>query len=212
MKIINLIIFFIFSLLDTKLIYTRPFMLMLYPSVSINNGRKIENEFENAIALDWALALKHALINQFPFIQVEISHKSGEKIDQIESINNINKQNPDLTISFNLYQTNGVPQVYLYYMLSQVRAKSLKNLDFVPYNQAYIDSLEKTKDFSEKIFNSLKENRSDNYELKKLLGLPYKPLIGLQSPALGIELGTNSTKGWEITINSLILAIKNIIF
>jgi hypothetical protein len=172
----------------------------------------VHGDFERDIATNWAHALKYQLSSKTGSHEIIILEQAGQELDQITTINTVNKINPDLVISLNLFPTIGVPQLFLYQVASAKNSAltSKKNdaLEFLPYKEAHIRSSLKSKALGEKMIHLLKKNPTDTYDIRDIYAVPYQPLIGLLPPALGIELGVVHPKNWELVMPQLVDAVS----
>ncbi len=187
------------------------FVLMFYLPTDTKGGRVIDGEFEKDILFAWARVLQDQLTQTIPSLQVIILGQTEKEYDQTRLISQANRLNPDLIISLNLFQAQTRPQLFMYHVLFSKEPpiwEKPTRLVFLPYEQAYIKHAHKSTLIGESIYESLKMQRKETYELKNFLGVPYKPLMGLLPPALGIEFGSMNAKSWELTVPSLTEAIR----
>ena len=191
------------------------FVLMFYLPTDTKGGRIIDGEFEKDILSVWARVLQDQLTQTVPSLEVIILGQTEKEYDQTKLISQANRLNPDLIISLNLFQTQTRPQLFMYHVLLSKEPFSSQNsprLLFLPYEQAYMKHAYKSTLVGGNIYASLKMQTKEAYELKSFLGIPYKPLMGLLPPALGIELGSTNAKSWELTVPSLTEALRQAIY
>ena len=177
------------------------FTLMLNPAGDAKNaGRVLESSFERGLTLQFCQELKKIIESSSHKIRVILTRFPGETLEFLQNANFSNRLNTDLYISLHLYQTKSIrPQVYLYYYLKNpfYFSKNNFNLSFFPYDDSYLINIQKTLNWGEIINNYLLE---DKYKLKfdyhNLLGIPFKPLVGVKSPAIAIEIGLKNNN-WQ---------------
>lgn len=202
----NIFILFL-SVSITQAIHS--FVLMFYLPTDAKGGRIINGEFEKDILSEWAAVLQDQLKEKKPEIQVVILGQTEKEYDHIKLISQANRINPDLIISLNAFSAQSRPQLFLYHVLFSTELSSWQKptgLRFISYEQAYMTHAHQSNLFGKHIYGSLKIHTKEPYELRSFLGIPYKPLMGLLPPALGIELGSTNAKSWELTIASLVQA------
>ncbi len=205
---------FLLFLYTLRITAIDPFVLMLYLPTDTKGGRIIDGEFEKDILFSWARVLQDQLTQTIPSLQVIILGQTEKEYDQTKLISQANRLNPHFILSLNLFQTESRPQLFIYHVLLSKEPpvwKKSTSLFFVPYEQAYIKHAHKSTFIGQNIYASLSMQKKEAYELKTFLGIPYKPLMGLLPPALGIELGSTNAKSWELTIPSLTEALSQTI-
>ena len=49
-----------------------------------------------------------------------------------------------------------------------------------------------------------------DYGFKELIGIPFKPLVGIRAPALGIEIGLKNKDDWERFVQPVMQALVSL--
>ncbi len=186
-------------------------ILMISPAGDANHkGRTIDGAFENQITL----ALAHALQNQIeqlaPHIRVIISHGAHETVKPLSDANFANRIEAGLFISLNCYQTDIRPEITLYtFSYGYFAPSRLPDLGFYTYDQAHLLNADTTQKYASNLNASLK-NYTKQFDLVGIHTIPFKPLIGLKVPAIGVEIGIKDKNGWQKLVVALAESIAMI--
>ncbi|MFC1842731.1 N-acetylmuramoyl-L-alanine amidase [Candidatus Dependentiae bacterium] len=173
------------------------FTIMLDPAGDAQNtGRQIEDCLERGVTLQFAEKLKQEIESRFDSIKVVLTRSPGEKVQNLQNANYANRLAVDFYLSVHFYKESAVrPKVYMYtFSYNDDFITRKPDLYFCPYNKAHLIYREDTKRCACEIKKIL-ENKK-NFDFSGLLDLPFKPLIGVKAPALGIEIGLRSKDNW----------------
>jgi N-acetylmuramoyl-L-alanine amidase len=186
--------------LFTCLIYSNdhfPFTIMLNPAGDNQHaGRKLHDQYERGTAFQFAKNLEHELITLDPQIQVVLSHGPSQTLEPLQTANLANHLNVDLFITLHFYDEQALKsQIAIYYFQNQsyFYAPNGPELHFYPYTKAYLTNFNLTKRLAEQLQAKLQAAKyQESFRTQRALGLPFKPLVGIVPPSLGLELGLKS--------------------
>ena len=177
-------------------------------------GRIIDDWFERGITLQCAEQLKEQLEQNYPGVRIILTRKTAEYIQPLQNANFSNRMNVDLYLSLHFYHEHSPkPNIYIYYFSynNDLCTKTI-NLSFYPYEQAYLFNKETTKGWSQTIKDNLSQQEYDPiFNTHGPYSLPFKPLIGIKSPAIGIEASLKKASDWHIYIEPIMASLDPII-
>jgi len=113
------------------------FLLALHPAYESRGGRVIYGDFERDLARQWATALRMALSEKLPTLRIISTDQLAHAGDPIAFINQINRMGVDLLVSFNLFEAQGYPQLFLYRMsyANTISESSLKSYSTILWSK-----------------------------------------------------------------------------
>lgn len=205
-----------FAFFFSPLIYQQyEFTIMLDPAGDAQTpGRTIDNYFERGITLQYAQKLKQVLEQRYRGLRCIITREAGEIAAELQNANYANRLNVDLYMNINFYyESRAKPHLYLYtfsYNDDFVRRRS--DLTFYPYDQIHQFNAEKTRSWSNHIKLSLEsEPCKQLFDCNEILRVPFKPLIGIKSPAIAFEAGMKTKDDWQKFIEPIATSLHSII-
>ena len=157
-----------------------------------NTGRRIEDSFERGITMQCAEQLKQTLEQRLPNISIILTRAPGEIVHPLQNANFANQINVNLYISLHFYQEKETrPTLYIYqFSYNDTFITKSFDLSFTPYDQAHIVNFPKTGGWGKQIKRTLAQDVYQKYfTVHGIYQLPFSPLIGIQAPALGFEMG-----------------------
>lgn len=173
-------------------------------------GRSLSNGFERGATLQFVKALKQSLELQYPQINVILTKSASETIENLQIANFANNLQVDLFLNISFYEeTNIKPNIFVYYYNNQTFLGSNSNLslDFYPYHSAFRFNFDKTQVYANLIQKQLAQTKYTHYfNCRTTLGIPFKPLAGVISPAIGIEIGLKKN-GWEPYLEPITISL-----
>ncbi len=177
------------------------FLIMLAPAGDAKHiGRKIGDSFERGITLQYAEQLKKIVEEQCPSVAVIISRFPGDIISPLQNASFANRLQVDLFISIHFYQTAETkPQLHLYqFSYNDDFITPQSAISFYHYDQAHLFNKKQTNTWATYIKQMCKEDQYQKlFIVKDICKLPFKPLIGVTSPAIGIEIGLKNAPDWQ---------------
>lgn len=194
---------------------TYPMTIMIDPAGNAQHtGRKIDDCFERGITLQCAQHLQRKLEKQYPGLRIVLTRSAGEVIQPLQSANFANRLNVDLYLSIHFYQEKkSKPKLYIYHFSygNDFISRTI-DLSFYPYEQAYIFNKDKTAAWAHQIQQTLtNESFTALCDIKGPYALPFKPLIGIKSPAIAIEIGLKKATDWQNYIEPIMESLEPII-
>jgi len=216
----NICVKFLFVIFFLGLIFCRPseaktFTIMLDPAGDAQNtGRQIDDYLERGITLQFAEKLKPELENKFDNIRVVLTRFPGESIEHLQNANFANRLDVDFYLSIHFYKETEVkPRAYVYtFCRHDDFATRRSALYFYPYDQAHLINREQTKKCANIIKDVfLGDTYKKKFEFCGLCNVPFKPLLAVKAPAVGIEIGLRKKEDWQNYLNVFVDCIENII-
>ncbi len=192
------------------------FTIMLDPAGDAQHtGRLIQDTLERGISLQCVEQLKIALTERFNNVRVVITRLPGETIQILQNASFANRLGTDLYLSFHFYQEQEQPcHIILYHYLENKTDvwHQPKNLTLYPINQAHLASLKRTKKFGLIMLETFEDKQiSKHFKTRGFFGIPFQPLLGIQAPAIAIEVGLAEKNDWKNLIQPIIKALERII-
>jgi len=191
------------------------FTLMLDPAGdSQNTGRLIEDCLERGITLQFVQRLKQELEQKIDNLRVTLSRSPGEKVARLQNANFANRLDVDCYLSIHFYKETEVkPRVYIFtFGYNDDFITKKPDLYFYPYDKAHLINKDITKQWAHNIQDIfLLEENKKRFEFCGLRSLPFKPLIGVKAPAIGIEVGLCAKHDWQNCIDIFFDIISEII-
>ncbi len=177
------------------------FLIMLAPAGDAKHiGRKIGDNFERGITLQYAEQLKKIVEGQCPSIAVIISRFPGDIISPLQNASFANRLQVDLFISIHFYQTTETkPKLHLYqFSYNDDFITPIAGLSFYHYDQAHLFNKKQTNTWATCIKQMCEEDQYQKlFIVQDICKLPFKPLIGVTTPAIGIEIGLKNAPDWQ---------------
>lgn len=210
--------FFLFLLLSFSLSGSdQPFTIMIDPSGDAKHtGRLIQNTLERGVSLQCAEALKKALLNEYKNLRIVFTRVPGETIKPLQNASFANRLDIDLYLSLYFYYEPQTPShLYIYHYIAQPTTDSWHkplNLYFYQADQAHLINLATTKQYASTLVTNLKKTPANYaFKISNVHAIPFKPLLGIQAPAIALEIGIKQTNDWKKLIAPLTDALESII-
>ncbi len=175
-----------------------------------DTGRTIEDTFERTITMELTQALQKAIDILMPNSSVIITRSPGEIIYPLQNATFANRLNIDLFISIHCFHTTDKNSISLFqFSYGDTPTAKKYDLTFLPFDTAYVTSYEKTSTIGQALLKELKiQQKNTSFSLPGLYQFPFTPLIGIQAPALGIEIGITHKNQWQTLVEPIAYAIK----
>lgn len=213
-----LTIFFIAPCIwNTTMFPAQTFTCMINPFGDAGNaGRLIDGCYERGLTLQCAEALKDAFKKNMVPARVILTRFAGERLEPLQSAHFSNRLQSDLYINIQFYQEQDYASMTLYYYAQHPTdlwvQRTTKNLDFIPYDQAYRTTITLTRTwvtFLEKELNRF--THTHNFRMLGTYPCPSKPLMGIQAPALTVEIGLQHKDDWKRFITPITSCLTKLI-
>lgn len=180
-------------------------------------GRDIGGCFERGVTHQCLAELKNNLERSSSYIDVILTRLPGETIEPLQHANFANRMQSNLYISIHFFHKPGKSELSLYHFLYHPSTDYWKRtndtLTFIPYDQAHIMQSAQSRDSAMLMKNILAQSSYNSLlEVRNPIGIPFKPLIGINQPSIGIEISLATKDSWTPLIKPLtesILAIIN---
>lgn len=190
----------------------KPFVILLEASGdTIHPGRNVNDSFESSITFEIARTIKQMVNLQYPVAKVLINRGSTETIAPFQNANFANKLDVDCYISLHCFtETRMKPQVFIYSFNYRDDFIAKDNgLSFYPFDKIYLINQKQTDAWAEQLKHVFEKNISWN--VSGVHALPFKPLIGIKAPAIGIEIGLKNRSELRNYIETIVDGIIGII-
>lgn len=202
----------IFCLKATPLCASKPCILMIDPAGDAQEtGRLIDGVYERSITLACAQALKSEIEEALPMVTVLLTRVSGEVIEPFQNAQFANRCGVDLFLRLQCFHDQAVQchSLYFYHFSWGNELPLLvHDIMFIPYDKAHLVHAVVTKSYAEQLFQSL--NKVSTNICKGIFAIPCKPLRGITSPALCIEMGLTSKDSWRDYVKPIVNALSEI--
>lgn len=185
-------------------------LVMIDPAGHAKNvGRRLVESYERGETFKFAEKLKDALNEKYSIRSV-LTRFPGEEIIDLQNASFANRLQVSFYISLHIYRDTAVkPKVYVYHLVYDpvvdLAKRTLDNLLFIPIHQAHFASIGTTTFYCRR----MKEVLSRSGYQKQLdfygpYGIPFKPLVGVTAPAIGIEVGIDEEEKWQDLIAPIV--------
>jgi N-acetylmuramoyl-L-alanine amidase len=192
------------------------FIIMIDPAGDARTtGRTIGDIFERSITMHAAQELKKMLEEHLakilPGLRIFLTRVPGETVEPLQNAAFANRLRVDLYISLHCYQTEqSNPHCALYHFSYDPVADELPTkvpgLFLYPYQQAHRNFFTISRDIAQAVYQQLQKHKGF-LVIEPIQAFPYKPLIGIRAPALGIEMGLPKKDDWKLIINNITQAL-----
>lgn len=188
-----------------------PFSIMLDPAGDAQHaGRMIDDCFERGLTLQFCQALKKELEKKQQ-LHITLTRIPGDTLEPLQNANFANRLGVHLYVSFhffhepeerstiNLYQ-------YVYNPTTDFWSPTSDALRFVRFDEAHKTHIKITQQYAHQLQKSLSDIIK-HADITPVIGLPFKPLLGITAPAIGIEISLKNRTDWQNYISGVAEAI-----
>ena len=198
------------------------FTLIINPGGDARDpGREIDETFEQIISMQCAEAIKKELEQKVPGVRVMFTRSAGEIAEPLQNASLVNRLNADLYVSLNFFhQKEKANKLFIYRLIynpkTDIWSKKSDELSLMPYTQAYRLSLKTSESISTLFYDECKKETAAEKLPTPLIciapkGIPYKPLVGITAPAIGLEIGIRKKDDWKDIVPILIHAFEALV-
>ncbi len=169
---------YFFSVVPAK----KPFLMVIEAQGNVNSpGRIIDDSFESEITFNAAHFLKNTLENMHPSIKILVQRSDG-----LSNAQAANKIDADLYLCLSACKSTKSTSTGIVLFRFDYRHQFIlkDGISFIPYDQIYLLNQPITISW----INSIGAFLSDHNMLRASYACPYRPLMGVRSPAIGLEL------------------------
>jgi len=211
----KIVVSFIFALTLSIGLHAKTKLIMLDPAGHAKDtGRQLHHGYERAETYKCAEAIKKGL-ERLDDVRVILSRAPGEELVPLQSASFANRFNADLVIRLSFYKEAAEKaKINLYYLqIDGLEDKGKSNTNpFTPINQAHLDNIQTSINYAQKLGNALSDTAYQSLlTCVEPKGLPLKPLIGIVSPAILVEIGLPKDDQWQSLSDALISSLQKII-
>lgn len=181
-----------------------------------DTGRNLQNGFERAATFKFAQEIQSNL-EKYNDCRVILTRVPGEKIVDFQNASFANRLNVDLFFSIHFFKHDSTrPIVYIYQHVADpiedFARRTFPALKFMPVLQAHQVNVFRTKQIGQQIAAVF--SKADNqklFDFGGFFGIPLKPLCGIVSPAILIEIGVNQDDDWFKVLDAVVNGIGDMI-
>jgi N-acetylmuramoyl-L-alanine amidase len=189
----------------------KQFTIMLDPAGDARHGRIIGDSFERAVIFQFATALQDALKKALP-CSVIITRSPGEIVYPLQSANFANRLPIDLYLSLHCYhapQEKHTIALYHFCRDGDSFASKTSDLAMTSLTKAHWQSADITKKYATTLHTFLQSHYAHQFQIMPLAALPFLSLLGLQAPALGIEINCITPDNATLYVEPLVQSIRS---
>lgn len=192
----------------------KPIIIMVDPSWDVKfQSRKIGDTTEFELSYKLCQELKREIENEL--IQVIITKTAENMRNNLSNANWANKIKADLYLNIQVCNSKDrIKRLNIYNTIynNSTDFWDLKQdkITFLPYDAAYKINLNKTKKFANMFYGTAKENKS-KISIYEPIGFPCKPIMGVISPALMLEISIIKELDWQLFIEPIKNSILSIV-
>jgi len=189
------------------------FTIMLDPTGdNAYAGRRIEDSYERTLTLQIAQAAQQQIESLYRNVRVIITRVPGERSEPLQNASFANRLPADFYCSLNLFQAKkSNASLFIYFLqksTDQQVAHKAQTLSFIPYYEAHQKTLPLTQQIAAEVHSALHQDYARYFTIHKPLGIPYAPFIGIQCPALCLEIGISKKDDGATAIAPLVTILE----
>ncbi len=207
-------IYFLFLLVFTRLssfnAIQNQSLVMIDPAGHAKNvGRRLVESYERGETFKFAEKLKDALNEKYGVRSV-LTRFPGEEIIDLQNASFANRLQVTFYCSLHIYRESSVkPKIYIYHLvydpIVDLAKRTIDELLFVPIHQAHFANIGTTVFFGKRMKEILSQSDyQKQFDFYGPYGIPFKPLVGITAPAIGIEVGIDQEDKWQNLVDPLV--------
>lgn len=173
-------------------------------------GRRIGDGFERGLTLQCAEKIKEIIEERAPHIKAVITRMPGDTVYELQNASLANRIYADLFVNLNFYYTQETkPTLFLYqFSYGNDFASCQQGLVLHSYDQAYRINKESTDMLMQAFKKELLQQQYQSlFTVTGVYNLPIKPLIGIITPSIALDVGLKGKDLWQHYAEPLALAI-----
>jgi len=215
---INLLSLHLFLTISTaQAALSQPPLIMIDPAGHAKDpGRRLHQNYERAQTFQCAQALKAALEQQSNS-RVLLTRSPGDEIVPLQNASFANRMDAQLLVRLSFYKEEAEkPKLYLYNLVYDpvidFAQRTRDPLSFIPVHQAHYKNIQTTTNYGQKMHQLLTlGGYQKQFDCMPIKGLPIKGLVGIQAPAILIEIGLTDDTQWNLFIEPISKAIAAVL-
>jgi N-acetylmuramoyl-L-alanine amidase len=174
-------------------------------------GRTLNDSFERGITLQFTQELKRSIESTYQNVRVIITRVPGETLEFLQNANFANRLDVDFYLSIHFYKETDIrSKLFLYHYLNDpFYVQTFSHISFIKYNNSHLININKTVMYANKIKESLENN--NQFDFKYLLGIPFKPLVGIKAPAIAFEVGLKNSSDYKSFVEPVLSSLAPIL-
>jgi hypothetical protein len=190
------------------------FILVLDPSGDAHHtGRAVQDSYERGISLQYAQALKEHLESSYPHLQAHITRRAGSTAEPYVFATLGNNLQAHLYIHLTFYFDREQATITWYTLHYGDEPTHYKpTLTWCPCDKAHHSCYSKSLEYAHTMYHYFENNHNRApFKARGVYSLPYKPLLGIQIPAFGIEIGLKKSTMWKDFVGTIASSLEPII-
>jgi hypothetical protein len=174
-----------------------------------HTGRTIGDNFERAITFQLATALEQKLRSMLPYTVI-IARSPGEAVAPLQNATFANRLAVDLYLRVQAYHDPTEKHSIALYLLTsgEMPSKNLPPLRMTPLCQAHWAASRRSRTYADAMYGALHTQYAHQFQVSAPVSIPLLPLIGMQVPALCIEINCIAFADIPLYVEPLAAAIR----
>lgn len=209
---------FFFLVFFSMVVHARPFKMytiMLDPAGDAQKtGRSIEDSLERAITISFAQKLQEAIESYLPNSSILFTRALGETVRPFQNVNFANRMPVDLYVQINcVHMPQEKDKLYIYhYSLGDTFLTKSYALSMTPFDKAHQFNAAQTQQYAQEI-----AQQTGSHEYQKFFSthgpfqLPFAPLMGIQAPAISLEISITAKDNWQKFVRPVASSIAHVL-
>ncbi|MFH1643806.1 MAG: hypothetical protein ABIA74_01395 [bacterium] len=213
-KKIYILFFYFMSNLSAFNVLEKQPLVMIDPAGHAKNvGRRLIESYERGETFKFAERLKDALSEKYGIRSV-LTRFPGEEIIDLQNASFANRLQVDFYISLHIYRQDNVkPKIYIYYLVYDpvvdLTKRTIDPLKFLPIQQAHFPGIGNTLFSCKKIKECFSQmDNQKKFDFYGPYGIPFKPLVGVTAPAIGLEVGIDQEDKWLNLVEPIVESLS----
>ena len=183
-----------------------------------NPGRQLHKNFARSETYKAAEALKKALEERYHSLKVLLTRAPGDTIVPLQNASFANRSHANLFLHIDFHkQTSDRPTIQPLHFVSDPLLDYIKpsheSINIIPLHQAHRQSIKQSKTWAHMLKQQLTQTiDKKTFEINEVQGIPIKPLFGIATPAIALDIGLKSDDQWNVLIQPLVDAIGQLLY
>ncbi len=194
----------------------KPTFVMINPAGHAKNvGRKLPfGDYERSVTFEFAKRLQDELQKTYN-VRAILTRFIGEEIlDPLQNTSFANRLGVDFYLSLHICgQESGKPRMFMYQLvynpMVDLAYRVIDPFAFIPLSQAHYANIYKTKFLGERMKEILTLPKNQKrFDFYGIYGIPIRPLCGILSPAITIEIGIRDEYQWKSLVEPIVESLS----
>ena len=191
---------------------SKPNIVMINPAGHAKNvGRKLPfGDYERSVTFELAKKLQDELQKEYGVRAILTRFIGEEIIDPLQNTSFANRLGVDFYLSLHICgQEFSKPKMFMYQLVYNPIVdwahRVIDPFSFICLHQAHYANIYKTKEFGNKMKEVLTLPQNQRlFDFKGIYGIPIRPLCGILSPAITIEISIRDEYQWKSLIGPIV--------